>query len=264
METKQTASHGHLVDDNITKISTLADNPFFKLKPTGTIYKQIQPNIRQSGRGTVCVPMTSFNGVSENAGFSSKLKFFDEGAKRNQNKIIKKVTLDFQKGKIEDKKISSINFQENKNDIKSHIDNIKENEDVKKMQAILELNKKRLSLGDVDLSQNLKIFQNMNAINDITIDKKTKQNNNISSNSNNNNNEKTQIKTPKDSNNNIKEKKNNSNKETPIPNSNDKNEKSINTNNSSNINSNILEEHWKDEEILLNYNILDFTSKYIF
>ena len=75
MEKKQTTSHGHFEDDSITRISTLADNPFFKLKPTGTIYKPIQPNVRSSGRGTVCVPLSNFNGVSENAGFSSKLKF---------------------------------------------------------------------------------------------------------------------------------------------------------------------------------------------
>lgn len=287
MEPKQTTAHGHYEDDSITRKSTLADNPFFKLRPTGTIYKPIQGNTRGAGRGTICVPLSSFNGVSENAGFSSKLKFFNEGAKRNQKNFMKKATIDLQKGEIEDKKIGSGDKHENENN--------KDNEDLKKMQALYELNKKRLTLGDEDLSKNLKLLQSIN--NDIPTDKKTKQNNNnnnnnISSNKNQNNNEKPKIQKEKESKNESKnedknkskneskneskkEDKNDSKTESKNETKNDKpqtlnldnNNKTTKPNTNNNNKKKIyesLDEHWKYEDILLNYNILDFTSKYIY
>ena len=70
---------------NQPQSSNLNENPFCKLRPVGTLFKPVQPNSRHAGRGTVCVPISSFKGVSENAGFSSKLNFFNEGAKKNQS-----------------------------------------------------------------------------------------------------------------------------------------------------------------------------------
>ena len=51
---------------------------FPKLRPRGGGIK-VKANNFQSGRNTVAVPLSSFSGVSHNASFQSKLKFFNAG-----------------------------------------------------------------------------------------------------------------------------------------------------------------------------------------
>ena len=74
-------------EDTFSRFSTTKTNSssvnedsdiFPKLRPRGGGIK-VKANNFQSGRNTVAVPLSSFSGVSHNASFQSKLKFFNAG-----------------------------------------------------------------------------------------------------------------------------------------------------------------------------------------
>ena len=219
------------------------NNPFCKLMPVGTLFKPIQPNTRHSGRGTVCVPITSFKGVSENAGFSSKLNFFNESAKKNQKSFQKKATVDYTKDKFGNKKV------------------INEVEKEDKKQNLKDNRQKRFS---VEVDENTQKYNSLQKFqNSFNKNEKEKESKNKKKEINNNTNNSNKISVNTNINNN-KDTKNNINKSNNTNNCsnnkiNEKNNKNLNE--SKEKNTNRLDEHWKYEDILLNYNILDFTSK---
>ena len=211
---------------NQPQSSNLSENPFGKLRPIGTLFKPIQPNTRHSGRGTVCVPLTNFKGVSENAGFLSKLNFFNEGAKKDQKPLQKQVTVDLKKDKFESKK------------------KINEVEKEDKAKKLKDTHPKRFSMGEDDSNayNSLQKFQNCFDKNE-----KDKKSSNKKKEINNNTN---------NSNNKINNTKLNSNDKF------DSDEKSNKIfSEAKGKNTDKLDIHWTYENILLNYNILDFTSK---
>ena len=60
-----------------TNSSSKNEDIFAKQRPRGGIKSKI--NNFQPGRHTIAVPLNSFNGISHNASFQSKLKFFNNG-----------------------------------------------------------------------------------------------------------------------------------------------------------------------------------------
>ena len=57
------------------------DNDLFP-KPRQRVGIKNKMNINQPGRATISVPLSSFNGISHNASFQSKLLFFNGGKPR--------------------------------------------------------------------------------------------------------------------------------------------------------------------------------------
>ena len=227
--------------NNPSKNDDEDDDLFSKSRPRGGNKNQLNNNF-QPGRATISVPLSSFKGISSDASFKSKLLFFNEVAKNNKKNIAK--------NKIE-KKIE--NKIENDND-------------------------------DIDSNIN---------INKIMESKKQNSNNELKNN-NNNNNIKNKIKSkistdieeenPEDENMDIKIniRKNHtiyapSSRTTsfsldynikgfskilredkkPTKKSEQQKPKKI-------INLKSLKDQWSFQKILLDYNILDFTSKFNF
>ena len=222
-----------------TKINSSSKNDdiFPKQRPRGGIKSKI--NNFQSGRHTVAVPLNSFSGISHNASFQSKLKFFNNG----------KPTQKFQHMPIAHDKVIT---EENDKKDSMNIKKIAHNKEDKNKKGKNEKD-------DIDCNIN---------INNIIEAKNNNSNNSNNINNSNKNNDfdvkknKTYIK---------KNTINYTQKQLHELNL-DKNVKNIGNNekktedkkpSSTNLKLKSLKDQWDFQKILLDYNILDFTSKLI-
>ena len=187
-----------------------------KTRPRGGI--KSKANNFQTGRNTICVPMSNFSGISSNASFQSKLLFFNGGKPPPKQKKIgtsKAITEETEKkNKIEKDDINSnininnlLNSKNNNNKSNNSNTNANKNKDLDNPRKYTFVKKNSVSFSS-------------NQINSLIASFDTK---------------------PSSSNNSNKEKK-----------TENKNEKIILKD---------LKEQWKFQKILLDYNILDFTSK---
>ena len=187
-----------------------------KTRPRGGI--KSKANNFQTGRNTICVPMSNFSGISSNASFQSKLLFFNGGKPPPKQKKIgtsKAITEESEKkNKIEKDDINSnininnlLNSKNNNNKSNNSNTNANKNKDLDNPRKYTFVKKNSVSFSS-------------NQINSLIASFDTK---------------------PSSSNNLNKEKK-----------TENKNEKIILKD---------LKEQWKFQKILLDYNILDFTSK---
>ena len=187
-----------------------------KTRPRGGI--KSKANNFQTGRNTICVPMSNFSGISSNASFQSKLLFFNGGKPPPKQKKIgtsKAITEESEKkNKIEKDDINSnininnlLNSKNNNNKSNNSNTNANKNKDLDNPRKYTFVKKNSVSFSS-------------NQINSLIASFDTK---------------------PSSSNNSNKEKK-----------TENKNEKIILKD---------LKEQWKFQKILLDYNILDFTSK---
>ena len=187
-----------------------------KTRPRGGI--KSKANNFQTGRNTICVPMSNFSGISSNASFQSKLLFFNGGKPPPKQKKIgtsKAITEESEKkNKIEKDDINSnininnlLNSKNNNNKSNNANTNANKNKDLDNPRKYTFVKKNSVSFSS-------------NQINSLIASFDTK---------------------PSSSNNSNKEKK-----------TENKNEKIILKD---------LKEQWKFQKILLDYNILDFTSK---
>ena len=254
------------------------DEDFFSSRARGGNNKYKANNNCQPGRATISVPLSSFNGISHSASFQSKLLFFNGGKPRPKFKHIpfanEKVPEDSKKkpviNKIE-KKVEKKNENDN-DDIKLNINSI---------NKLYELESKNTNNGNKNNNNNSNIIKNNN-------------NNNNNNNSNNNNNIKNIVKN-KISTDIKKEKPEDKNCDTKI-NMNKKHPVNIQTSKTLSVSLNYdipgfskiqkeekkqikkpnqkitkeiknlksLKDQWSFQKILLDYNILDFTSKFKF
>ena len=221
-----------------TNSSSKNEDIFSKQRPRGGIKSKI--NNFQPGRHTVAVPLNSFSGISHNASFQSKLKFFNNG----------KPTQKFQHVPLaHDKVISEDNDKKDNTNIKK----IGQNKDDK--------NKKiKTEKDDIDCNMNInKIIESKNS--------NSNNSNNINNTNNTNKNNDFDNKTKK----NYMKKNTMSYSQKQIHELNlDKNLKSLGNNekktddkkpSSTNLKLKSLKDQWDFQKILLDYNILDFTSK---
>ena len=74
--------------NNPSKNDDEDDDLFSKSRPRGGNKNQLNNNF-QPGRATISVPLSSFKGISSDASFKSKLLFFNEVAKNNKKNIAK-------------------------------------------------------------------------------------------------------------------------------------------------------------------------------
>ena len=187
-----------------------------KTRPRGGI--KSKANNFQTGRNTICVPMSNFSGISSNASFQSKLLFFNGGKPPPKQKKIgtsKAITEESEKkNKIEKDDINSnininnlLNSKNNNNKSNNSNTNANKNKDLDNPRKYTFVKKNSVSFSS-------------NQINSLIVSFDSK---------------------PSSS--------SNSNKEKKVEN---KNEKIILKD---------LKEQWKFQKILLDYNILDFTSK---
>ena len=202
---------------------------FPKSRPRGGGIKSKINNF-QAGRHTVAVPLNNFSGISHNASFQSKLLFFNAG----------KTGKKFQHAPVTHDKVITEESEKKENKIKKSAFN----KDDKIQKTKNEKNE------NIDLENNI----NINKIMD------SKTNNNSNKNNNNNNND------------NDNKKKMYVKKKTATLTSNQIHSLNIDSETSNNKTSNntpsniklkSLKDQWYYQKILLDYNILDFTSKYI-
>ena len=227
------------------------DDIFHKARTRGGIKHKV--NNFQPGRATISVPITSFNGISHNASFQSKLLFFNGGKPRPK---FQHIPLPNERGP-EDNKKKLIN----KSDIKK-IEKKQEKKIEKKQEK-----KKENDIDDIDC--------NININNILESKNKDKNENKININNNKINNNKIKKEEEDEDLFNISQPKKNtiyipSNQSlsldykiqgfSKIQKENEKQSK--NKKLSLNINLKSFEEQWSFQKILLDYNILDFTSKY--
>ena len=218
-----------------TNSSSKNEDIFPKQRPRAGIKSKV--NNFQAGRHTVAVPLNSFSGISHNASFQSKLKFFNNGkpAQKFQHMPI-----------AHDKVISEENDK-------------KDNMNIKKIPHNKEDKNKKIKNEKDDIDCNM----NINKI----IESKNNNSNNSNNINNTNKNNDFENKKPKPY-----MKKNTINyTQKQIHELNlDKNIKSIGNNekkiddkkpSSTNLKLKSLKDQWEFQKILLDYNILDFTSK---
>jgi hypothetical protein len=187
-----------------------------KTRPRGGI--KSKANNFQTGRNTICVPMSNFSGISSNASFQSKLLFFNGGKPPPKQKKIgtsKAITEESEKkNKIEKDDINSnininnlLNSKNNNNKSNNSNTNANKNKDLDNPRKYTFVKKNSVSFSSNQINSLIASFDSK----------------------------------PSSSNNSNKEKK-----------TENKNEKIILKD---------LKEQWKFQKILLDYNILDFTSK---
>ena len=187
-----------------------------KTRPRGGI--KSKANNFQTGRNTICVPMSNFSGISSNASFQSKLLFFNGGKPPPKQKKIgtsKAITEESEKkNKIEKDDINSnininnlLNSKNNNNKSNNSNTNANKNKDLDNPRKYTFVKKNSVSFSSNQINSLIASF-----------DSKPSSSNNLN-----------------------KEKK-----------TENKNEKIILKD---------LKEQWKFQKILLDYNILDFTSK---
>ena len=187
-----------------------------KTRPRGGI--KSKANNFQTGRNTICVPMSNFSGISSNASFQSKLLFFNGGKPPPKQKKIgtsKAITEESEKkNKIEKDDINSnininnlLNSKNNNNKSNNANTNANKNKDLDNPRKYTFVKKNSVSFSSNQINSLIASF-----------DSKPSSSNNLN-----------------------KEKK-----------TENKNEKIILKD---------LKEQWKFQKILLDYNILDFTSK---
>jgi hypothetical protein len=248
-------------------------------------------NINQPGRATISVPLSSFNGISHNASFQSKLLFFNGGKPRpkfqhipyaheriaednkKKNNINNKFDKKFEK-KVEKKNEKKIEKKEEKKFEKKEEIKIEKKEekktDLKKEEKKIEKNKYEKAFNNIN--SNININYNIN------LGKQNKYNGN-----NNEGNENLNAIDEEDED--FEMKMNNNIKFTNtiyIPSSKvpslsldykipgfskiQKEDKTKNKeqNQIMNLKLKSLDEQWSFQKILLDYNILDFTSKFYF
>ena len=229
-------------------------------------------NNNQAGRATVSVPLSSFSGISHNASFQSKILFFNGGKPRKFQHIPyahekapedkKQKTISNKIDKKEEKKV------EKKTEKK--IEKKEEKKEEKKIEKKIEKN----------INSNINIDSNLN-INEILNSEKQNQNNKDKINNNEENKMKILIN-EEDDEDNIKinfQKKNTIyvpfnrastfSLDYKIPGfSKIQKEEKNKTKEENKINKIIklksLDEQWSFQKILLDYNILDFTSKFYY
>ena len=229
---------------NEDTFSNDSENDFFqKTRPRGGIKSKI--NNFQAGRNTISVPITKFSGISPNADFQSKLSFFNGGKPHTkfkhmplpQDKVIKEET---------EKKENKIKKTFNKE----------------------EPNKKKNDNND-DIDSNININSLLNS--------KNNNSNNYNSNNKSNNNINNEYEGRKRytfvkknsvsySSNQFHTLLSKETKESKNSSSSQKNilpEKKVEMKKKpfNKLNLNSLKDQWKFQKILLDYNILDFTSK---
>ena len=228
-------------EDTFSKDSE--DDFFQKTRPRGGIKSKI--NNFQAGRNTISVPITKFSGISPNADFQSKLSFFNGGKPHTkfkhmplpQDKVIKEET---------EKKENKIKKAFNKE----------------------EPNKKKNDNND-DIDSNININSLLNS--------KNNNSNNYNSNNKSNNNINNEYEGRKRytfvkknsvsySSNQFHTLLSKETKESKNSSSSQKNilpEKKVEMKKKpfNKLNLNSLKDQWKFQKILLDYNILDFTSK---
>ena len=229
---------------NEDTFSNDSENDFFqKTRPRGGIKSKI--NNFQAGRNTISVPITKFSGISPNADFQSKLSFFNGGKPHTkfkhmplpQDKVIKEET---------EKKENKIKKTFNKE----------------------EPNKKKNDNND-DIDSNININSLLNS--------KNNNSNNYNSNNKSNNNINNEYEGRKRytfvkknsvsySSNQFHTLLSKETKESKNSSSSQKNilpEKKVELKKKpfNKLNLNSLKDQWKFQKILLDYNILDFTSK---
>jgi len=218
---EDTSSHFSSTKTNSSSVNEDSDI-FPKLRPRGGI--KARANNFQSGRNTVAVPLSSFSGISHNASFQSKLKFFNAG-KGTTKPVYHHVPHDKVITEEPEKKDNKI--------IKNNTFNIEDK------------NKKAKNEKE-DIDKNININ---NLLNPQTNKNNSNKNNDIE----------------------VKKHKTIYHKKNSISFSNQIYSKSIETKTSGTFEKNneqspiklkSLKDQWYFQKILLDYNILDFTSKY--
>ena len=248
-------------------------------------------NINQPGRATISVPLSSFNGISHNASFQSKLLFFNGGKPRpkfqhipyaheriaednkKKNNINNKFDKKFEK-KVEKKNEKKIEKKEEKKFEKKEEIKIEKKEekktDLKKEEKKIEKNKYEKAFNDINSNTNTNHNinsgrqnkhngnnnegnKNLNAIDEEDEDFEMKMNNNIKFTNT--------IYIPSS-------KVPSLSLDYKIPGFSkiQKEDKTKNKeqNQIMNLKLKSLDEQWSFQKILLDYNILDFTSKFYF
>ena len=197
---------------------------FPKSRPRGGIKSKI--NNFQPGRHTVAVPLNSFSGISHNASFQSKLLFFNGGKPRPKFQHIPMA---------QEKAITEEKENEKENNMRKTMFNKDDKLQTTKNEKI-------------DLDNNINI-------NKIVESKNNNSNNNKVNNNVNDINKKTFYK--KRSLNITINQLHSFNLDTETSTSNEKKQAPLK------IKLKSLKDQWYYQKILLDYNILDFTSKYI-
>lgn len=234
---KEGDSSSHNSSTKTNSSSLNEDNDVFpKNRPRGGIKSKI--NNFQPGRHTVAVPLNSFSGISHNASFQSKLLFFNGGKPRPKFQHIP-----------HDKSIPEENDK-------------KENLNIKKTTLNKDDKNKKPKIEKDDLDSNI----NINKILDSKNNTNSISNKNTNNSNNNNNDDIRKIKANLVKKNSICYSANQyhslslESKTSPITkiSSNNEDKKPSSTN----LKLKSLKDQWDFQKILLDYNILDFTSKF--
>ena len=265
------------------------DNDLFP-KPRQRVGIKNKMNINQPGRATISVPLSSFNGISHNASFQSKLLFFNGGKPRPKfqhipyaherisednkkknilNNMNNKFDKKFEK-KVEKKNEKKIEKKEEKKIEKKEEKKIDWKKEEKKEEKKLEKNKYEKEFNDINSNININNIinlgkqnkyngnnnegnQNLNAINEEDEDFEMKMNYNIKFTNT--------IYIPSS-------KVPSLSLDYKIPGFSkiQKEDKTKNKeqNQIMNLKLKSLDEQWSFQKILLDYNILDFTSKFYY
>ena len=251
------------------------DDIFYKARIRGGI--KHKSNNYQPGRATISVPLTSFSGISHNASFQSKLLFFNGGKPRPKFQHIpypnERVPEDNKK-----KTINKNDIKKNEKKVEKKIEKKIEKKNIKQEKIVQE--KVEDDMDDIDCNININnILESKKKENDYN---DNKINFNYNNNKTNNNKIKKEINTKKediqegDDTPNLGLQKNNTiyvpstqvlSLNYKIPGfskiqKEDKIKKKKVTSNMINIKLKSFEEQWSFQKILLDYNILDFTSKF--
>ena len=260
------------------------DNDLFP-KPRQRVGIKNKMNINQPGRATISVPLSSFNGISHNASFQSKLLFFNGGKPRPKFQHIpyaherisednkKKNILNNMNNKFDkkfEKKVEKKNEKKIEKKEEKKIEKKEEKKIEKKEEKKIEKNKYEKEFNDIN--------SNININNIINLGKQNKYNGN-----NNEGNENLNAIDEEDED--FEMKMNYNIKFTNtiyIPSSKvpslsldykipgfskiQKEDKTKNKeqNQIMNLKLKSLDEQWSFQKILLDYNILDFTSKFYY
>ena len=265
------------------------DNDLFP-KPRQRVGIKNKMNINQPGRATISVPLSSFNGISHNASFQSKLLFFNGGKPRPKfqhipyaherisednkkknilNNMNNKFDKKFEK-KVEKKNEKKIEKKEEKKIEKKEEKKIDWKKEEKKEEKKIEKNKYEKEFNDINSNININNIinlgkqnkyngnnnegnQNLNAINEEDEDFEMKMNYNIKFTNT--------IYIPSS-------KVPSLSLDYKIPGFSkiQKEDKTKNKeqNQIMNLKLKSLDEQWSFQKILLDYNILDFTSKFYY
>ena len=241
------------------------DNDLFP-KPRQRVGIKNKTNNNQPGRATISVPLSSFNGISHNASFQSKLLFFNGGKPRPK---FQHIPYAHERIAEDNKKKNNINNKFDKK-FEKKVEKKNEKKIEKKEEKKIEKNKYEKAFNNIN--SNININYNIN------LGKQNKYNGN-----NNEGNENLNAIDEEDED--FEMKMNNNIKFTNtiyIPSSKvpslsldykipgfskiQKEDKTKNKeqNQIMNLKLKSLDEQWSFQKILLDYNILDFTSKFYF